>query len=138
MFATNIEMKANILNLHFLPQCSTIDNSSTLLSVQPTCHALVQSFEIDREKLTRFIGEVDSTKAHGCNDKLISMITICDTSSVESLCLILGKSLETASISLYGRKNILSLFIRKEADMINIIILSLESKFFGKFLKKFF
>ena len=95
IFVTNVQTKADILNEHFVQQCSTIVNSSTLLNYQPTCSALLQSLDIDREKVTKLIRALDTTKAHGCDDISISMIKICDTSIVEPLCLIFGKCLET-------------------------------------------
>ena len=107
MFETNIRMKANILNQHFTQQCSTIEDNSTLPNFQPICHALLQSFEIDREKVTSLIRELDTTKAHGCDDISISMIKICDTSIVEPLCLIFEKSLETGVYpSMWKKANI--------------------------------
>ena len=49
IFVTNIRTKADILNEYFVQQCSTIANSSTLPSFQPTCHALLQSLDIGRK-----------------------------------------------------------------------------------------
>ena len=92
---TNVQTKADILNEHFVQQCSTIVNSSTLPNYQPTYSALLQSLDIDREKVTKLIRALDTTKAHGCDDISISMIKICDTSIVKPLCLIFGKCLET-------------------------------------------
>ena len=105
---TNLKTKADILNEYFVQQCSTIVNSSTLPNFQPTCNALLQSLDIDREKVTKLIRALDTTKAHGCDEISISMIKICDTSIVEPLCLIFEKCLETGIYpSLWKKANII-------------------------------
>ena len=82
-------------------------NSSTPPNYQPTCSALLQSLDIDREKVTKLIPALDTTKAHGCDDISISMIKICDTSIVEPLCLIFGKFLETGIYPTMWKKAII-------------------------------
>ena len=94
IFVTKLQTKADILNEYFVQQCSTIVNSSTLPNFQPTYNTLLQSLDIDREKVTKLIRALDTTKAHWCDDISISMIKICDTSIVEPLCLIFEKCLE--------------------------------------------
>ena len=71
---TNVQIKADSLNEYFVQQCSTISNSSTLPNLQPMCNAPLQSPDIDREKVTKLICALDTTKAHGCDDMSISMI----------------------------------------------------------------
>ena len=108
IFVTNLQTKADILGDYFVQQCSTIVNSSTLPNYQPTCNALLQSLDIDREKVTKLIRALDTAKAHGCDDISISMIKICDTSIVEPLCLIFEKCLETGIYpSMWKKANII-------------------------------
>ena len=72
IFVTNIQTKADILNEYFVQQCTTIVNSCTLPIFQPTCNALLQSVDIDREKATKLIRAQDTAEAHGCDDISIS------------------------------------------------------------------
>ena len=108
IFVTNLQTKADILNEYFVQQCSTIANSSTLPNFLPTCNALLQSLDIDREKVTKLIRALVTTKAHGCDDISISMNMVCDTSIVEPLCLIFGKCFETGIYpSMWKKANII-------------------------------
>ncbi len=91
----NLQTKADVLNKYFVQQWSTVTNSSSLPNFQPTCNALLQSLDKDKEKITALICALDTTRAHGCEDISTSMINIYDTSIVEQLCLIFGKCLET-------------------------------------------
>ncbi len=61
---------------------------STLPDFRSLCSTLLQNVPVDREKVLKLIGSLDSKKAHGCNDISVSMLKTFDTEIVEPLCLI--------------------------------------------------
>ena len=61
---------------------------------------------IDREKILNIIRALDSNKAHGCDEVSIAIITICDSSIVEPLCMIYEECLQKEIYpSLWKRAN---------------------------------
>ena len=108
LFVTNLEAKANIFNEFFVQMCSEVSTSSTLPSFTPRSQARLEGFTINREKVLRLIGSLDSKKAHGCDEISIAIMKICDLSIVEPLWFIFGDCLETGMYpSLWKQANVI-------------------------------
>ena len=52
------------------------------------CNNLLKTIEIDADKVLKTIRSLACNKAHGWDNMLVSMVKICDSSIVRSLCLI--------------------------------------------------
>ena len=52
------------------------------------CNNLLETIQIDADKVLRIIRSLDCNKAHGWDDMSVSVVKICDSSIVRSLCLI--------------------------------------------------
>ena len=104
VFVTNVQVKANILNVYFVEQCCTITTGSSLPRFVPKCSSIMENIHIDRGKVLQLIRALDSKKAVGSDSISGSMIKICDMSIVDPLCLIFEKCLETGSYPSIWRK----------------------------------
>ena len=85
LLVTSIEAKANSINEYFVQMCSEKSTSSTLPPFIPKSQIGLEGFTIRRESVLQLIRSLDSTKAHGCDERSIAMIKICDISIVEPL-----------------------------------------------------
>ena len=96
LFVTNFHNKAEILNDHFVQQCSLNVNDSTLpRSYIPLCNNLLETIEIDADKVLKIIRSLDCNKPHGWDNMLVSMVKICGSSVALPLCLIYETCLHT-------------------------------------------
>ena len=97
LFVTNFQNKAEIFNNYFVQQCSLNMNDSVLpRSYITRCNNLLETIEIDADKVLRIIRSLDCNKAHGWDDMSVSMVKICDSSIVRPLCLIYETSMHTS------------------------------------------
>ena len=94
---------------------------------------------VDRVKVLSLIRSLDSNKAHGWDGISAHMIKLCDSSIVEPLCIIFDKCLEAGIYPQSGKKQTLSLFIRKEIDRVRKTIDQYRCcQFLGKSLRRLF
>ena len=62
-------------------------NDSALPSSYITrCNNLLETIEIDADKVLKIIRSLDRDKAHGWDDMSVSIVKICDSSIVQPLC----------------------------------------------------
>ena len=86
LFVTNFQNKAKIFNNYFVQQCSLNMNDSVLpRSYITRCNNLLETIEIDADKVLRIIRSLDCNKAHGWDDMSVSMVKICDSTSLPNL-----------------------------------------------------
>ena len=86
LFVTNFQNKAEIFNNYFVQQCSLNMNDSVLpRSYITRCNNLLETIEIDADKVLRIIRSLDCNKAHGWDDMSVSMVKICDSTSLPNL-----------------------------------------------------
>ena len=96
LFVTNFQNKAEIFNNYFVQQCSLNMNDSVLpRSYITRCNNLLETIEIDADKVLRITRSLDCNKAHGWDDLSVSMVKICDSSIVRPLCLIYETCMHT-------------------------------------------
>ena len=96
LFVTNFQNKAEIFNDCFVQQCSLNMNDSALpRSFITRCNNLLETIEIDADKLLKIIRSLDCNKAHGWDDMSVFMVKICDSSIVRPLCLVYETCLHT-------------------------------------------
>ena len=96
LFVTNFQNKAEIFNDYFVQQCSLSMNDSALPRSYITwCNNLLETIEIDVDKVLKIIRSLDRSKAHGWDDMSVSVVKICDSSIVRPLCLIYETCLHT-------------------------------------------
>ena len=80
------------------------------------CPILLESVDVDKEKVLNIIRSLDPKKAHDCDDISISMIKICDSEIVEPLRLIFEKCLDAGVyLTSWKRANIIP--IRKKTSV---------------------
>ena len=107
IFVTNVQAKAIVFNDFFVEQCCSLATGSTLPVFLPRCNKILQDIAVDRNKVLKLICNLNTNKAHGCDDSSASMIKICDSSIVEPLCLIFEKCLDTGKYpSIWKKVNI--------------------------------
>ena len=107
-FVTNVQAKATVFNDFFVEQCCSLATGSTLPDFLPRSNKMLRNIAIDRDKVLKLIRNLNTNKAHGCDDIPASMIKICDCSIVEPLCLIFEKCLETGKYpSIWKKANII-------------------------------
>ena len=96
LFVTNFQNKAEIFNNYFVQQCSLNMNDSVLpRSYITRCNNLLETIEIDPDKVLRIIRSLDCNKAHAWDDMSVSMVKICDSSIVRPLWLIYETCMHT-------------------------------------------
>ena len=98
LLITNIQAKANLLNVFYAKQCCGIQTGSSLRNSQSRSDSTIENVAIDRQKVLKLVQSLDASMAHGCNNISIAMIKICDSAIVEALCMILEKFPTTANI----------------------------------------
>ena len=75
LFVTNFQNKAEIFNNYFVQQCSLNMNNSILpRSYMTRCNNLLETIEIDANKVLKIIRSLDCNKAHGWDDMPVSML----------------------------------------------------------------
>ena len=96
LFVTDFQNKAEIFNNYFVQQCSLNMNDSILpRSYITRCNNLLETIEIDADKVLKIIRSLDCNKAHGWDDMSVSMDKICDSSIIRPLCLIYKTCMHT-------------------------------------------
>ena len=76
-----------------------MNDSSLPRSYITRCNNLLETTEIDADKILKIIRSLDCNKAHGWDDMSVSMVKICDSSIVRPLCLIYETCLHTSVFS---------------------------------------
>ena len=116
IFVTNFQERANIFNNHFVQQCSLNINESVLPGRCVTrCNKLLETIDINGDKVLKIIRSFDCNKAHGWDDLSVSMLKICDYSIVRPLCLIYKECLGTGNFPMSWKKaNVLPIHKKRE------------------------
>ena len=68
---------------------------SSFPTFQPRINNQLKEITVNKDKVFKLIRMLDAKKAHGCDKISVFMIKICDSSIVDPLCMIFGKSLST-------------------------------------------
>ena len=63
------------------------------------CNSLLETIEIDADKVLRIIRSLDCNKAQGWDDMSVSVVKICDSSIARPLCLTYEACMHTGFIS---------------------------------------
>ena len=117
LFVTEFHNKAEIFNGYFVQQYSLIMNDSALpRSYITRYNNLLETIEIDADKVLKIIGSLDCNKAHGWDDMYVSMVKICDSSIIRPLYLIYGTCLDTCVFRDNWKKVNVLLSIKKESS----------------------
>ena len=119
LFVTNFQNKAEMFNNYFVQQCSLNMNDSVLpRSYITRCNNLLETIEIDGDKVLRIIRSLDCNKAHGWDDLSVSMVKICDSSIARPLCLIYETCMHTGLFSDNWKKaNILPIYKKESRQL---------------------
>ena len=91
-FVSEFRTKANLFNDFFASICTPINNGSTMPPFAYKTNVRINSFRINHNDISLIIKNLDSNKAHGCDNISIKMIQICG----ESIALPLKLLFETA------------------------------------------
>ena len=81
---SNFQRKADLFDDLFVEQCSICVNGSTLPASYIRPDQKLDFIDIDDHKILRAVRNLNTDKAHGCDDISIRMLKICD----DSLCAI--------------------------------------------------
>ena len=79
-FVLNFCTKANLFNDFFASICTPINNGSTMPPFAYKNNVRINSFLINHNDISLIIKNLDSNKAHGCDNILIKIIQICGKS----------------------------------------------------------
>ena len=79
-FVLNFCTKANLFNDFFASICTPINNGSTLPPFAYKTNFKINSFRINHNDISLIIKNLDSNKAHACDNISIKMIQICGES----------------------------------------------------------
>ena len=119
IFLSNFQTKADLFNDFFVEQCSIYDNESTLPASYIRSDQTLDFIDIDDHKILKAIRNLNTNKAHGCDDISIRMLKICDDSIVLPLRHIFTKCLEFQAFStLWKRANILPIHKKQSRQLI--------------------
>ena len=98
VFVTNVQAKANFLNVFYAKQCCGMQTGSFFTHFPSRPDSVIENVAIDRQKVLTLIKSLDASHPHGCDNISIDMIKICDSAIVEDLYMILEKIPAAANI----------------------------------------
>ena len=93
---TDVKTKANIFNEFFSKQCTPLDNSSQIPSIESyLTNNRLTSLDFSDNDILKIIRALDVNKAHGHDDISIRMVKICDNAIVKPLALLFRYSMKS-------------------------------------------
>ena len=102
---SNFSQKASIFNKFFVPQCTPLQNSSSLPPFDLRTDETISSLNIKDDDIFAFIKNLNPNKSHGWDNISIRMVKLCLKSIVYPFKLIWGKPSYKAGDSLIiGKK----------------------------------
>ena len=104
-FINDFKEKANIFNEFFSNQCTPISNNSKL-PTQVICETnqVFESINFVTEDIFNIINNLDSCKAHGCDNLSVRVIKICGISLCKPLEIIFHKCINQGIFPSYWKK----------------------------------
>ena len=136
LFITNPANKASIFNEYFVQQCSTIQNTSSLPTFLPRIDSQLKDIAVNKNHVLKLIRTLDTKKAHGCDEISVSMIKICDSSTVDPLCMIFEKCVSTGLYpSSWKKANIIPIHKKESRQSKKTIGQSRCYQYLGKYLR---
>ena len=97
---TNVQAKANFVNVFYAKQCCSMQTGSFLTNFQSRPGSTIEYVAINRQKVLIVIQSLDASNPHTCHNISIAMVKICDSAIVWALYMILEKIPTTANILL--------------------------------------
>ena len=101
---SNFSQKACIFNKFLAPQCTTLQNSSSLPTFYLRTDETLSLLNISEDDIFAIIKTLNPNKSHGWDNILIKMIKLCGKSIVYPLKLFFEASLQGAEFPDYWKK----------------------------------
>ena len=136
-FISDCRTKANLFNNFFVSICTPIINGSTLPLFSFKTDFRINSFCASQDDITLIIKNLDSIKAHGCDNISVKMIQICGESIALPLKLIFETALKEKKFpDIWKIANVVPVHKKEEKNLLRnyrpISLLPIFSKIFER------
>ena len=101
---SNFSQKASIFNKFFAPQCTPLQNSSSLPTFYLRTDETLLSFNMNNDDIVAVIKNLNLNKSHSWDNISIKMIKLCGKSMVYPLKLILKPLYKVGNSLIIGKK----------------------------------